>query len=92
MLQAELAFVTELAESIRSSAFPGTKTWRRLHELVAGGTSFEEIMADPVGHLGEEGAALQSRSDAENPWPVRQHRQGPSPEPGRDPNRGAPQR
>ena len=59
MLQAELAFVTELAESIRSSAFPGTKTWRRLHELVAGGTSFEEISADPVGYLGEEGAALK---------------------------------
>ena len=37
----------------------GTKTWRRLHELVAGGTSFEEIMADPIGHLGDEGAALK---------------------------------
>src|SRR3954468_14889259 len=59
MLQAELAFVTELAQGIRSSAFPGTKTWRRLHELVAGGMSFEEIMADPVGLLGEEGAALR---------------------------------
>jgi len=59
MVQAELAFVTELAQGIRSSAFPGTKTWRRLHELVAGGMSFEEIMADPVGLLGEEGAALR---------------------------------
>jgi DNA-binding PadR family transcriptional regulator len=59
MLQAELEFVTDLAQRIRSSAFPGTKTWRRLHELVAGGTSFEEIMRDPVRHLGEEGAALQ---------------------------------
>jgi hypothetical protein len=59
MLQAELTFVTDLAQAIRSSAFPGTKTWRRLHELVAGGTPFEEIMADPVGHLGEEGAALR---------------------------------
>jgi len=59
MLQAELGFVTELAGNIRSSAFPGTKTWRRLHELVTGGTSFEEIMADPVGYLGEEGAALK---------------------------------
>jgi len=59
MLQAELAFVTELAQGIRSSAFPGTKTWRRLHELVSGGTSFEEIMADPIGHLGDEGAALK---------------------------------
>jgi DNA-binding PadR family transcriptional regulator len=59
MLQAELAFVTDLAENIRSSAFPGTKTWRRLHELVAGGMSFEEILGDPVGHLGEEAAALK---------------------------------
>ena len=59
MLQAELAFVTDLAETIRSSAFPGTKTWRRLHELIAGGMSFEEILADPVGHLGEEAAALK---------------------------------
>jgi DNA-binding PadR family transcriptional regulator len=59
MLQAELAFVTELAQGIRSSSFPGTKTWRKLHELVAGGTSFEEIMTDPVGHLGEEGQALR---------------------------------
>ena len=59
MLQAELAFVTELAQGIRSSAFPGTKTWRRLHELVAGGTSLEEIMTDPVRHLGEEGRALR---------------------------------
>jgi DNA-binding PadR family transcriptional regulator len=59
MLQAELVFATDLAQGIRSSAFPGTKTWRRLHELVAGGTSFEEIMADPVGHLGDEGEALK---------------------------------
>ncbi len=59
MLQAELGFVTELAEGIRTASFPGTKTWRKLHELVAGGTSFEEIMADPVGHLGEEGQVLR---------------------------------
>jgi DNA-binding PadR family transcriptional regulator len=59
MLRAELAFVTELAQGIRSSAFPGTKTWRRLHELVASGTSLEEIMTDPVRHLGEEGRALR---------------------------------
>src|SRR3954466_952115 len=76
MLQAELAFVTELAQGIRSSAFPGTKTWRRLHELVAGGMSFEEIMADPVGLLGEEGAALRAQQETQNPWPVRQHRPG----------------
>jgi DNA-binding PadR family transcriptional regulator len=59
MLRAELEFVTDLAQRIRSSAFAGTKTWRRLHELIAGGMSFEEIGADPVRHLGEEGRALR---------------------------------
>jgi DNA-binding PadR family transcriptional regulator len=59
MVRAELEFVTDLTHRIRSSAFPGTKTWRRLHELVAGGTPFEEIVADPVRHLGEEGRALR---------------------------------
>jgi DNA-binding PadR family transcriptional regulator len=59
MLQAELDFVTELAEAIRDSAFPGTKTWRKLHELRAQGVPFEEIAADPVGYLGEEGRILQ---------------------------------
>ncbi|HYY12287.1 MAG TPA: PadR family transcriptional regulator [Kineosporiaceae bacterium] len=59
MLRAELAYVAELAEGIRSSSFPGTKTWRRLHELVAGGTTFEEVLTDPVRHLGEEGRALR---------------------------------
>jgi DNA-binding PadR family transcriptional regulator len=59
MLQTELDYVCELAEGIRTSAFPGTKSWRRLHELRAEGLSFEEVMADPVGHLGEEARALQ---------------------------------
>jgi DNA-binding PadR family transcriptional regulator len=59
MLLAELSFVTDLAQGIRTSAFPGTKTWRRMHELLAGGTTFEEIMADPVRYLGEEGQALR---------------------------------
>ncbi|MDP9240134.1 MAG: PadR family transcriptional regulator [Actinomycetota bacterium] len=59
MLTAELDFVTTLAADIRSSALTGTKQWRRLHELRAEGLSFEEIMADPVGHLGEEARFLQ---------------------------------
>jgi DNA-binding PadR family transcriptional regulator len=58
MLRAELGFVRDLVQRIRSSQFGGTKTWRRLHELVAGGMSFEEILADPVRHLGEEAAVL----------------------------------
>ena len=58
MLSAELAFVTDLVARIRSGEFGGTALWRRLHELRAQGMSFEEIMADPVGHLGEEARAL----------------------------------
>ncbi|MGH8963321.1 MAG: helix-turn-helix transcriptional regulator [Jatrophihabitantaceae bacterium] len=61
MLGAELDFVAELAQGIRSSSFPGTKLWRKLHELVGQGVSFEQIAADPVGHLGEEGRILQPR-------------------------------
>jgi len=59
MLGAELDYVTRLAADIRSGAFPGTKAWRRLHELIAEGLSFPEIFADPVRHLGEEARGLQ---------------------------------
>src|SRR5882757_704177 len=59
MLSAELEFVTSLARDIRSDAMPGTKAWRRIHELRAEGVSVETIFADPVRYLGEEGRALQ---------------------------------
>ena len=59
MLVAELDFVTGLAADIRTSAFPGTKLWRRIHELRGDGVPYEEIIADPVGHLGEEARSLQ---------------------------------
>ncbi|HTP15948.1 MAG TPA: PadR family transcriptional regulator [Streptosporangiaceae bacterium] len=59
MLVAELDFVTGLAAGIRTSAFPGTKLWRRIHELRGDGVPYEEIIADPVGHLGEEARSLQ---------------------------------
>jgi DNA-binding PadR family transcriptional regulator len=58
MLTAELEFVATLAKEIRTSSFSGTKTWRRLHELRKSGMSFEQIMSDPVRHLGEEGRHL----------------------------------
>ena len=58
MLEAELDFVVTLAKDIRSSAFAGTKAWRRMHELREEGLSYQEIFADPVGHLGEEARAL----------------------------------
>lgn len=59
MLAAELDFVTTLAADIRSSAMSGAKEWRRVHELRAEGLTFEQIMADPIGHLGEGARALQ---------------------------------
>jgi len=59
MLSAELEFVTSLAHDIRSDTMPGTKAWRRIHELRAEGVSVETIFADPVRYLGEEGRALQ---------------------------------
>ncbi len=59
MLRTELEFVTELVRGIRSSAFPGTKPWRRMHELRAEGVTLEQMFADPVGYLGEEARALQ---------------------------------
>jgi hypothetical protein len=43
---------------LRSGTFPGVKGWARMHELRAEGVSVEEILADPVRHLGEEGRAL----------------------------------
>jgi hypothetical protein len=58
MLEAELTFVNTLVARIRSGEFGGTAVWRKLHELRAGGMSFEQIMADPVGHLGEEARIL----------------------------------
>ncbi|MGY1808957.1 PadR family transcriptional regulator [Blastococcus sp. SYSU D00669] len=59
MLAAELAFVGRLAEDIRSGAFGGTAVWRRMHELVAEGMTFEEVLRDPVAHLGEEARPLE---------------------------------
>src|SRR3954454_15099708 len=53
MLTAELDFVTTLAQDIRTESFPGTKAWRRMHELHAEGVPWEEILRDPVRHLGE---------------------------------------
>jgi DNA-binding PadR family transcriptional regulator len=62
MLAAELEFVGELAKSIGGASMSGVKTWRRIHELRAEGVPFEEITADPVRYLGEEGRILQQPS------------------------------
>lgn len=58
VLAAELEFVTQLVDAIRSGTFPGVKAWARIHELRAEGMPLEEILADPVRYLGEEGRAL----------------------------------
>ena len=66
MLAAELDYVSALAHDIKTRSFAGTKAWRRIHELRAEGVSVEEILADPVAHLGEEARALASD------WPATQ--------------------
>ncbi|MEO7068950.1 MAG: hypothetical protein ABI131_00495, partial [Nostocoides sp.] len=56
MLATELDYVTHLAEAIKTNGLTGVRGWRRLHTLVEQGLTFEEVMADPVRHLGEEAA------------------------------------
>jgi len=63
MLDAELDFVSTLVKEIRTASLPGTLEWRRLHELRADGVSFEQILADPVAHLGEGARGLAPRQD-----------------------------
>jgi DNA-binding PadR family transcriptional regulator len=58
MMAAELDFVANLADEIRLGKLGGTSGWRRMHELRAEGVTFEQVLADPVGYLGEEGRAL----------------------------------
>jgi DNA-binding PadR family transcriptional regulator len=60
LLTAELAFVRRLVGRIRDGSLGGAKLWRRMHELRAEGMSYEQIMADPVGNLGEEARLLQA--------------------------------
>jgi DNA-binding PadR family transcriptional regulator len=59
MVTAELQFVTDLAKAIGTDSLGGTAAWRRMHALQAEGISLEQIFADPVRSLGEEGRALQ---------------------------------
>jgi len=58
IMQAELAFVTDLADRITRDTLGGVTWWRRVHELQEQGVTFEEIARDPAKHLGEEAAAL----------------------------------
>ena len=63
MMAAELDFVANLANEIRLGKLGGTSGWRRMHELRAEGVTFEQMLADPVRYLGEEGRALLPRLD-----------------------------
>jgi hypothetical protein len=54
-----LDFVSGLAAAIGDSSMTGVKAWKRIHELRAEGVPFEEIFADPVRYIGEEGRILQ---------------------------------
>jgi DNA-binding PadR family transcriptional regulator len=58
MLTAETDFVRKLAHDIRTGTLPGTTTWAKLHELLATGIPVEDVFADPVRYLGEEGRVL----------------------------------
>jgi hypothetical protein len=59
MIAAELEFVRDLVNRIEDGTFGGTALWRRMHELRDDGVPVEEILADPVKHLGEEARVLQ---------------------------------
>ncbi len=59
MLAAELAYVADLVAAIRDDTLGGIGGWRKVHELIASGRTFEEIMNDPVKHLGEAGRMFQ---------------------------------
>ncbi len=58
MLAAELAHVESLVAALREDKVSGTAGWRRMHQLLAKGITFEEIMRDPVKHLGKEAATF----------------------------------
>jgi DNA-binding PadR family transcriptional regulator len=56
MLAAELAYVERLVTALREDKVGGVTAWRKVHKLLAKGMTFEEIMHDPVKHLGKEAA------------------------------------
>ncbi|MFN8193928.1 MAG: PadR family transcriptional regulator [Nocardioidaceae bacterium] len=54
LLKAELDFVTDLVDRIRSGRLGGLRGWRKVHELLDEGVTFEQIFGDPVRYLGED--------------------------------------
>lgn len=63
MLAAELAYVEQLVTALREETVSGVAGWRKVHRLLAKGLSFEEILADPVRHLGKEAGAMFAGGD-----------------------------
>jgi DNA-binding PadR family transcriptional regulator len=59
MLEAELSFVTQLVNDIKSGALRGTRVWRQMHERRADGLSIDEALSEPEALIGEEGAGAQ---------------------------------
>lgn len=58
LLRAEREFVVALAASIRDESLGGVATWRKMHDLQDQGVGLEEILSDPVTHLGTDGEVL----------------------------------
>jgi DNA-binding PadR family transcriptional regulator len=58
LLRAEHDHVVVLAADIRDGRLGGVRTWQKLHDALDRGVTFQEVMADPVAHLGKEGEAL----------------------------------
>jgi DNA-binding PadR family transcriptional regulator len=58
LMEAELAFVSTLADRIARDDLGGTRWWRRVHELQEQGVTLEEISRDPAKHLGKEAMTL----------------------------------
>jgi DNA-binding PadR family transcriptional regulator len=56
MLAAELAYVERLVAALREDKVGGVTGWRKVHKLLAKGMTFDEIMSDPIKHLGKEAA------------------------------------
>ena len=85
MLVAEIEYVERLVTALGEEHAHRRHRWRRVHQLLAEGVTLEEIMRDPVKHLGEEAAMfadLPPASERRNPRPVRQHRPGVQPRAG----------
>lgn len=58
LVAAELAYVEQLTRAIRDNELTGVTGWRKIHQLLAEGLTFDLILADPEKHLGKETAAM----------------------------------